>query len=485
MNKKNYYVSLSYLYIALPFIIFVLSWVKWYLSIPVTLFILYTIYQLIKKNSNLWLPTLNMDSIRLLFLILIIIAIWVYFSGIGGFVFQNEDHRWRNEIYQMLVLYDWPLIKDVTINNIIEARGMIYYIGFWLPSALIGKLFGIQAGYFFQILWAILGIFLVYYYICAHIKKMTIYPLFGLIFFSGLDIVGYYMLNSDLSGITNTTHIEFWNEIAQYSSMTTQLFWVFNQCIYAWLIICIILTQNDNRQIIFIWSLAMLTSTFPFVGMLPFLIYKIISNTPDSISFRQSFHYFFKDICTLENILGGGSIGIISFIYLIGNISAQNVDTPATSISSPGFVFLAFLFFLIEAGLYLLAMYPYQKANFLYYIVIIILLICPYIHVGSGVDFSMRASIPALFVMYLLFVETFSSSIKDHKWLITIALTLLFLVGSVTPIKEFCRTANQTYCMYKFDVSFPMDPVSEDEIIGADNFSGNIDNNIFFQYLAK
>ena len=97
----------------------------------------------------------------------------------------------------------------------------------------------------------------------------------------------------------------------------------------------------------------------------------------------------------------------------------------------------------------------------------------------------MRASIPALFVMYLLFVETFSSSIKDHKWLITIALTLLFLVGSVTPIKEFCRTANQTYCMYKFDVSFPMDPVSEDEIIGADNFSGNIDNNIFFQYLAK
>ena len=145
MNKKNYYVSLSYLYITLPFTIFVLSWVKWYIGIPVTLCILYTVYQLIKKDSNLWLPTLNTNSIRLLFLILIIIAIWVYFSGIGGFVFQNEDHRWRNEIYQMLVLYDWPLIKDVTINNIIETRGMIYYIGFWLPSALIGKLFGIQA----------------------------------------------------------------------------------------------------------------------------------------------------------------------------------------------------------------------------------------------------------------------------------------------------------------------------------------------------
>ena len=44
----------------------------------------------------------------------------------------------------MLVWYDWPLVKDVTINNLTETRGMIYYIGFWLPSAIIGKIFGMR-----------------------------------------------------------------------------------------------------------------------------------------------------------------------------------------------------------------------------------------------------------------------------------------------------------------------------------------------------
>ena len=33
--------------------------------------------------------------------------------------------------------------------------------------------------------------------------------------------------------------------------------------------------------------------------------------------------------------------------------------------------------------------------------------------------------------------------------------------------------------------NFPVDPVSEIEIIGADNFSGNIEGNFFYHYLAK
>lgn len=51
---------------------------------------------------------------------------------------------------------------------------------------------------------------------------------------------------------------------------------------------------------------------------------------------------FFKEICTPENIVAGGTVGIISFIYLIGNISANNVETSTTL--SVGFVFLAFFF---------------------------------------------------------------------------------------------------------------------------------------------
>ena len=488
MNKKNLFVSPSYIYIALPFLIFVLGWVKWYISIPAALFILYALYRMLKKDCDLWLPAWNKDTIRLGLLIVIVIGIWIYFSGVGGMAYQNTDHRWRNQIFQMLVNYDWPLVKDVTIDNVTETRGMIYYIGFWLPAALVGKLLGLRAGYLFQMVWALLGITLIYYYICAFFKKLSIYPLLAFIFFSGLDIIGVYMRNNDMSGLTNHEHIDFWCGIAQYSSMSTLLFWVFNQAIYAWLILCIIFAQKDNRHIVFIWSLAMINATFPFVGMIPFVIYKMIKNNRQkSVSFKERIPLFFKGVCTIENIFAGGFVGIISFIYLIGNISAQKVNPTLSSqvYSTTGFLFLASFFFLVEAGFYLFVMYPYQKNNILYYIVIIILVICPYIRVGSGADFCMRASIPALFVMYLLFIDTFSKSIHDKKWGIAVGLSILFLIGCATPYREFCRTVIRTSDMYINNSNFPVDPVSEIEIIGADNFSGNIEGNFFYHYLAK
>ena len=160
----------------------------------------------------------------------------------------------------------------------------------------------------------------------------------------------------------------------------------------------------------------MINATFPFVGMIPFVIYKMIKNNRHNPgAFKERIPLFFKGVCTIENNFAGGFVGIISFIYQIGNISAQKVNPTLSSqvYSTTGFLFLASFFFLVEAGFYLFVMYPYQKNNILYYIVIIILVICPYIRVGSGADFCMRASIPALFVMYLLFIDTFSNSIHD------------------------------------------------------------------------
>ena len=110
----------------------------------------------------------------------------------------KHDHWWRNQTFQILVEYDWPVTKQVMMEDGVHTRGLIYYIGFWLPAACVGKLFGLTAGYCFQLLWAALGVGLVYYYICAYLKRLSVWPLFGLILFSGLDILGYYMIGRDL-----------------------------------------------------------------------------------------------------------------------------------------------------------------------------------------------------------------------------------------------------------------------------------------------
>ena len=35
--------------------------------------------------------------------IVVLIMMWVALSGVGGLMWQNSDHWWRNEIYELLV----------------------------------------------------------------------------------------------------------------------------------------------------------------------------------------------------------------------------------------------------------------------------------------------------------------------------------------------------------------------------------------------
>lgn len=137
------------------------------------------------------MPAFNKEIFFQLLPIIVILILWVYFSGIGGFVFQNKDHWWRNETFNLLVQEDWPVIVKMNMKGTMQPRALIYYIGFWLPSAVVGKLFGLNAGYAFQALWAVLGLFIIYYLISERLGSFSIKSLLCLIFFSWS---GYYRM---------------------------------------------------------------------------------------------------------------------------------------------------------------------------------------------------------------------------------------------------------------------------------------------------
>ena len=75
-------------------------------------------------------------------IVIAIVLIWVLLSGIAGIAFQNKDHNCRNAVYETLVRMDWPAV-DFNIGE--NGSMLIYYICFWLPSAIFGKAFGIHA----------------------------------------------------------------------------------------------------------------------------------------------------------------------------------------------------------------------------------------------------------------------------------------------------------------------------------------------------
>ena len=478
-------------YLVLPFLIFVGGWMKLYIAIPVILIVVFCGWRVCEEMPELWMPEWTRDNIIKALFIVGVFAIWVYYSGIGKFVFQNADHATRNGIFNILVEYDWPIVNGKILpenQNLMNKTGMIYYIGFWLPAALIGKVAGLRAGYYAQAVWALMGIVLTYFMICHYFRKLKIWPVLVFIFFSGLDIVGVYLTSMDIVNSGTIWHLEWWGTPYQYSSMTTQLFWVFNQAIPAWLCTMLIYIQKNNRNMIYILACCMLNCTLPFIGLFAIVIFMCATRkSPEKeCTLQKRFIYLIKDTCTIQNVIGGGCIGILSFLYLLGNVSGTHIMNK----NSRGYEFdnsLAklVLFLILDLGVNVVVLYQYYKKEKIFYFVVLGLCIIPIIRIGYSNDFCMRVSIPGLFLIMLWCIDVLGKSWNQKKYVLFGGLVFLLVVGSATPVCEFRRTFTETYHRINAGEIVYSEDSEMVNILNSPNFSGNIEQNIFYKYLAK
>lgn len=346
-----------------------------------------------------------------------------------------------------------------------------------------------SAGYIFQYIWAVLGVSICVVFMNSFLGKWSIWPVIGFVLFSGLDALGY-ILSGNLKLVLSFFHLEWWNYF-QFSSFTTQLYWVFNQAVYAWVLFALIMIQKNNRRIICMWSLGLIVCTFPAAGMTPFIIYIILKNgKADDKALSDGKAGILNGLLSVENILGG-VVGIICSLYLTGNLSVQNTAVSVTAASSiqeteggSYFLFCFILFILIEIGAYYIYIYRHYKKNYLFYISLFSLLICPLIKVGAGGDFCMRASIPSLLILYYMVAQSFQKDMKERNFRCFIIIIVL-AVGSITVVHEIGRSVTNTVQRYQrcHEVINPI--TSEEEILQSNNFSGEVEGNLFFSYFSK
>ncbi len=477
-NKRDLGITITiYLYLALPVLIFMIGWLRWYWAL---LFGVLTACACIRGfeesvKTRCLAPDVPIEG-KTMFTALLLIVLWVYLSGIGGYCYQNSDHEVRSAIFRALVVRDWPVVTHD------GSRGLIYYIGFWLPAACVGKLFGLEAGYAAQFLWAVLGIFMVYYLICVYRRKVDLLPILFLIFFSGLDYVGTWLLAERGVDLSQAYHLEWWSWDFQFTSTTSQLFWVFNQSLPVWIATVLVMVQKNGKNMFFILSLIMLTSTIPFVGLIPIAVYLCVRWI---IQDRTRW----KELLTFQNIVGVAIVGGVSFLYLIGNVSGGKIaqDNAMATASEPAAKLLRYLlFYSLEFGVYLYFVCRYRKKDSLVLLLTAILLLCPFIKVGNGHDFCMRASVPALFILMLLCMETFEKLRLDGKKHLFAAYCAVLLLGAVTPFNEIHRSVMNTFWAVTNGQSVRYPEVDiESRLLQGGNFSGETEGNLFYQYLAK
>ena len=560
MNREGIKINRTLLggiygYLMLPMILFLIGWCKWYISVPAIAILCISFRLCLKEHlrderpsrpkspeetSENWFTKRSRGKCCV---ILVIVLCWVALSGIGGYVWQNDDHLCRNTIFNLLVENAWPVKDTISINGILQERGLVYYIGFWLPAALIGKMFGLNAGYAAQYLWAVAGILLFYALICTWRREIVVWPLWIIIFFSGTDVIGTLLNYEDgLQQLLGSVHLERWAQHYQFSSMTTQLFWVFNQAIPAWLASAMIFMAEKPKNLIFTWSLLMLTSTLPFAGLLPFIFYFLIFRGiwEKSESVPRLIGNAWKNWSSLQNILGGGVVGFVNLFYLMGNVSVGNSPVFQSLFSSvisakhlP--ILLAALVLLLamawgcvslilhKKGRYMstVAKYAlpvcilcgacyvlsrsYQSGTYIYQLLFLfsfylvevgIYLICLKKQVKNQNLFWLTASwllvIPRIVIgnsqdfcmrasipaLILIMLWCIDAMAAKKRTVMTWVLIGVFLVGSITPLHEIKRTYVNTRD------GFEIRNADIYEILSPGNFSGSLDG-VFWERIAK
>lgn len=507
--NANIGLILGYIYVLLPIALFFIGWCKWYVWVPGVAVIGYSLFGMFRESKCYDKLTWNRDTIIRWVFIVAIIVCWVALSGVGRLVFQNTDHEVRNGIFELLVNRPWPVIDNIDYGGTSVPRAHIYYIGFWLPAALFGKLFGVQAGYYFQVFWASLGIALMYYLVCMIRKKTDVWPLVLFIFFSGLDTIGCRLVGITDS-LWNNVSIEWWSDFFQYSSNTTQLFWVFNQSVPAWITFMLLYVQKNNRYLILLASTMVLSSTFPLVGVVAFVLLFMFENAYRNKGNKKYVAAFCRSVLTIPNIVGGGVIGIVTTLYMMEadvikgmlpqflqkvegifqeTVYASSFEltqnlSPNTDGDQRGYIMIMLVFLFLEAWIFCIAIYKYQKSKPVFWAMVIMLSVCPLFKVGAHSDFCMRVSIPALQMLYLLMVDTLDQSKKVKDYITIAALSVLIVIGAYTPLHEMQRTITLTKVCYSSGLSFDVENCSDGYLFVGSYVSGAAEGNVFFDYLA-
>ena len=271
--------ALSVLYLLLPLAFFAYGWLRPAYALMVVVVVAaamaaagWEAWQALRSGGGLtragWRAALPA--------VLLLLA-WLLLSGIGGLGYQNDDYRAGNALFKQLILGDWPL------SFAFEGRAVpvVYYLGYYLPAAAVGKALGWAAANAALWGWSALGLGLSLAWFAALSRvplagrpgrTLALTALFALA--GGLDFVAVTVLRRAPPGPAE--HLEFWASAFQFSSQTTLLYWVPQHALAAWLLAALVLDglyhPHDLRWLALSIAAGMLWSPLGVLGLLPFLL---------------------------------------------------------------------------------------------------------------------------------------------------------------------------------------------------------------------
>ena len=424
-------------YLSLPLLIWLLGWLEVWAAVPLVLCVVYALKPLVAP-----LPADASPITRMQLLVAVLVGCgWTVFGGTGHFFFANHDWYIRDAVLHDLVASPWPVGYGLLDGKESLLRAPI---GFYMPAALVGKVMGLYTAHLAMSAWTAAGatIFLLQVLSLLPSRPQVVAAAAALVvLFSGLDIVGNLVsVPRFIESWNSARHLEWWAGTYQYSSMTTQMFWVPNHALGGWLLIGLLYrdqrgTPLDSMLPIIVVAIT-LWSPLAAIGVIPFVLWKVFVSVV-----RERCWRLLDPRVWAPALL----VGIVVGAYLTLD-SARIHHGWEIGGSGSGLTDIAMdllrlaQFWLLEAGLIGFAILALGRSKTVL-IALAVLAVLPLVNFGPGNDLVMRSSIPSLTVLAIaaclaLLKDPPSEGSTPKR----VLLCSLLALGAVTPFTEFTRS---------------------------------------------
>lgn len=472
-------------------IVFFLGWLNIFAGIIASALLIIASAAVLNNKSDS--AVINIDT-KLLVAVFAVSLIWCWLCGIGGFFYQYYDHAWRNAIFHDLINSEWPVIYSST------NRMLCYYIAAWLIPALFGKL-ALLAGMSAAAAWNIAGaVMLVYCSLAVCTVFCCIYKLLNtfdktkifivsvvFIFFSGMDFLGIL-----LSGHNpfETLIYEGWTGgLFEFQSMSTGLSWSYNQHEFSWLITAMILIDKKSENLAY-WGLLLLPfAPLPFIGIFLMAVLTAVCNLRNG-KIKEGL----KLILSPQNLLSVFSTGTIFALYYLSNraSSGENSESSYFMITDENSLKNYILFALLEILPFVVLTFRENRKNPMYYLSSAMLILFPLFRIGTSMDFGMKATVPALFYIYILVCKKLMLLYREYNnekktlTLITTAVMIAVIsIGALTPVNELSRAIALVAETKTIRLQCDEIKTFDNPYLDTNNFTADLDGSIFYEYLSK
>ncbi len=444
---------LSLVWLALPSLLFVVGWLRWYWAVPLLVLWVSALARTISIERNAhWRLTGSQ------FAGLVLVLVWVYFSGAGGYGHQSPDYIMHNGRLLDLIRESWPVHFSDGLwvrqpNFGLQHSYLIGYLGYYLPAALLGKLFGEQVAFEFMHIWTLVGCWLAVFWLWQLVgRAWGVWAALCLLFFGGWDAIGVLVslfeqsvqFHQPFNWMTvgkffselhlDTGSLDFWPVsllqyfLGGYLSNAAELYWSPHQTIAAWVCVGAMLYAFLQRRfavLCFVFALLAFWSPMNMVPMAVLLVFMLFSEGRQSVYLAM----------TWENVLAGGAaLLLFSVFYLAGSVSDNPLSFAWKKIHEFKSWGWFFLFHVLSWGVYAAVIFSNWKEVDKWQRVVasptfLSLFLLSLVFYGQYNDLLCRGITSLYFVLLVLMLRNITFIYKKNNFLLLGIVTVLLIPG--------------------------------------------------------